>query len=436
MAAAHRHVVWVIGILAVCAYVGIYAIPLVGNPVRSDGFNYFVYLPSWVIYADTTLEEAANHRFGGAFPGDSAVTRWPSTGRWSNPHQMGVAVLLLPFYLAGHALTLLSGYPRDGWSFFYRHAAGLGGPVYLMVGLVALKRLLDRHASPAVVLATILTVTFGTNLFHYATFDSLWSHVYSFSLIACFLGLVDGWEARPSAGRAAVIGAVLGLVMLVRHSNALLLLFLPLFGVVDAASLRARPRVLLARAPHYALMALVAALVVSPQLAFYKSSTGSLFVNPYQNLTPASGVPAFDFLHPHVAGVLVGVRKGLFFWSPALLLGVAGLFAMRGRLRDFRSPSLAVLAVTTWLIASWWDWQFGGSYGHRGFTDLLALFALPLAALYDRAAGRQALRAAVTLFAGLAVALSIIQMLQYWAGLIPYSNVTWDQYRAFFLRFS
>jgi hypothetical protein len=206
--------------------------------------------------------------------------------------------------------------------------------------------------------------------------------------------------------------------------------------VVDAASLRARPHLLFARAPHYALMAVVAAVVVSPQLAFYKSSTGALFVNPYQNLTPASGVQAFDFLHPQVAGVLVGVRKGLFFWSPALLLGVAGLFAMRGRLRDFRSPSLAVLAVTTWLIASWWDWQFGGSYGHRGFTDLLALFALPLAALYDRAADRRALRAAVTLFAGLAVALSIIQMLQYWAGIIPYSNVTWDQYRAFFMRFS
>jgi hypothetical protein len=436
VAAAHRHVVWVIGILAVCAYVAVYAIPLAGTPVRSDGLNYFVYLPSWVIYGDTTLEEAANHRFGGTFPSDCAVTRWPATGRWVNPHQMGVAVLLLPLYLVGHGLTVLTGFPREGWSFFYRHAAGLGGPLYLMLGLFALKRLLDRHVPPAVVLATMLTVTFGTNLFHYATFDSLWSHVYSFSLIAWFLCLVDVWERRPSAGRAALIGAVLGLLMLVRHSNALLLLFLPLFGVVDAASLRARPRVLLARAPQFALMGLTAAAVVAPQLAFYKSSTGSFFVDPYQNLVPASGVPEFDFLHPHLAGVLVGVRKGLFFWSPALLLGVAGFFTMRGRLRDFRLASITVIAVITLLIASWWDWQFGGSYGHRGFTDLLAMFALPIAALYDRAAGRPALRAAVTVFAALTVALSITQMFQYWAGIIPYSNVTWDQYRAFFLRFS
>lgn len=433
---AHRHVVWAIGLLAVCAYVAIYAIPLAGNPVRADGMSYFVYLPSWVIYGDTTLEAVANRRFGGAFPSESAVTRWPTTGRWSNPHQMGVAVLLLPLYLVGHALTLLTGYPREGWSFFYRHAAGLGGPLYLMAGLWALKRLLDRYMSPAVVLATILTVTFGTNLFHYATFDSLWSHVYSFSLIAWFLWLVDGWERRPSPGRAALIGAALGLVMLVRHSNALLLLFLPLFGVVDAASLRARPRALLVRAPQLAVMALAAAVVVSPQLAFYRSSTGAVFVNPYQNVIPASGVTVFDFLHPQLAGVLVSVRKGLFFWSPALLLSVVGFFTMRGRLGDFRAPSVAVIVTTTFLIASWWDWQFGGSYGHRGFTDLLALFALPLAALYDRTAGRPPLRTAIAVFAGLTVALSIVQMLQYWMGIIPFSHVTWDHYRAFFLKFS
>ena len=98
--------------------------------------------------------------------------------------------------------------------------------------------------------------------------------------------------------------------------------------------------------------------------------------------------------------------------------------------------SAAVIAVHTMLVASWWDWQFGGSFGHRAFTDLLALFALPIAALYDRADGAPALKSAVAAFAALAAALSIAQMLQYWMGIIPYSDVTWDQYRSFFLRFS
>jgi hypothetical protein len=423
-----------VGVLAVCAYVAVHVMSPKGNPVLSDGFSYYVYLPSWVIYGDPTLEDVANRRFGGTFPGWSGLTRWPGTERWVNPHQMGVAVLLLPFYLAGHALTFIWRYPSDGWSFFYRHAAGLGGAFYLVGGLFFLRRLLNRHFPPGIALATIVTITFGTNLFHYATFDALWSHVYSFSLIACLLDLIDGWERRPSRRSAFGIGIVIGLIALVRPANLSVLLFLPLFGVVDRASLRARPAVLLVRAPQIALMALAAGLVFAPQMVLYKSATGSFLVDPYRSLLAIQGVRAFDFLHPHLAGVLVGVRKGLFFWSPALLLSVAGFFTMREPLRAFRLPSVAVIAVNTMLVASWWDWQFGGSYGHRAFTDLLAMFAPPAAALYARAAGRPALRAAVTVFACLAVSLSIVQMGQYWLGIIPYSDVTWEQYQSFFLR--
>jgi hypothetical protein len=119
-----------------------------------------------------------------------------------------------------------------------------------------------------------------------------------------------------------------------------------------------------------------------------------------------------------------------------LLLSVAGLFAMRGSRWNFRPAIVAVIALHTLLIASWWDRQFGGSDGHRGFTDPLAVFALPIAALYDRACGRPGLRAAIAVFACLAVSLPIVPMLQYWMRIIPFSDVTWDQYRGFFLRFT
>ena len=436
MAACGRHVVLAVWVLAVCAYAAIHVVPSKGDPVKSDGFSYYVYLPAWVLYTDPTMEDLANRRFGGSFPGWSGLTRWPGTQRWVNPHQMGVALLLLPFYLAGHALTLAWDYPREGFSFFYRHSAGLGGAFYLAAGLFFLKRLLDRHVPAGAAVATLVTITFGTNLFHYATFDALWSHVYSFSLIACLLDLLDTWERRPTRAGALLVGIVIGLILLVRAANAPVLMFIPLFGVTDLASLRARPAVLRSRAPQLALMVLAAGVVFAPQLALYRSATGTVILDPYRNLLALQGVRAFDFLHPHLAGVLVGVKKGLFFWSPALLLGVVGCFAMRGALRAFLLPSAAVMAAHTMLVASWWDWQFGGSFGHRAFTDLLALFALPIAALYDRAAGTPARKTAVSAFAALAVALSIAQMLQYWMGIIPYSDVTWDQYRSLFLRFS
>jgi hypothetical protein len=40
----------------------------------------------------------------------------------------------------------------------------------------------------------------------------------------------------------------------------------------------------------------------------------------------------------------------------------------------------------------------------------------------------------VTLLTTTAVALSMFQMLQYWNGVLPMSDLTWDQYRAVFLQ--
>ena len=68
-----------------------------------------------------------------------------------------------------------------------------------------------------------------------------------------------------------------------------------------------------------------AVLVLAPQLALYKWITGQWFVNAY--VTHGMG---FSFGSPHLVGVLFSPQKGLFFWSPILLLSVAGVFVATG----------------------------------------------------------------------------------------------------------
>ena len=107
----------------------------------------------------------------------------------------------------------------------------------------------------------------------------------------------------------------------------------------------------------------------------------------------------------------------------------------RGWVRNLILPAAIALALDTYLIASWGDWQFGGSYGHRGFTDAFSLLAVFLAAFFAWTAEppkRVRFVAAGTTFA---VALSLVQMVQYWRGILPIANTTWAQYRALFLRF-
>jgi hypothetical protein len=411
-------------------YVFVYATGKAFTPIRSDGFSYYVYLPSWFIFHDPTLAATARDCCGGEFPSYSAIIRWPGTRRWVDAHPIGVAVMQAPMFAAAHALTKWTNLSPDGFTLYYQHAVGLSGLLWTLAGLVVLRRLLLRHFTDRVTAAALMTILFGTNLYQYATFDSSFSHAYSFFLFALFLDLTEGWHRSPGRPLATFVGLTAGLIILTRHTNALFLLCLPLFGVTGAASFRVRTRQLRENWRGLALMAATAALVVSPQLLIYYSATGRPLVSSY-------GALGFNFAHPMIYGVLFSVQKGLFFWSPVLLLACAGLVCLwrsQNEARAFVPAATLFLLLNTYVIASWWDWQFGASFGHRGFTDSLPIFAIGLAAFYTWSARRASTAVAVGIVASCAVVLSVFQMVQYWNGILPLSDTTWDQYRAVFLR--
>jgi hypothetical protein len=428
--AAKTWVVPAIVVLGLIAYVTVYATGWATTPIRSDGVSYYVYLPAIVLHQDPGLTALAEDCCGGRFPEYTGLARIEATGHWLNPHPIGVAMLMLPFFLAAHGLTLWSNFTPDGFSVYYQHAAGLSGLVWMTLGLWWLQRGLARDFRPGIVAATLLAVTFGTNLFHYGTYDAVYSHVYSFALIAALLVIAPRWFDEPSLRRSALLGLVAGGIVLVRHANALVLLYPLLYGLGVTDSIGSRLRFARSHIGSIATVVCVGLVTIAPQIALYKSVTGSWFSNPYGEQTVG-----FNFSSPHVLEVLFSTQKGLFFWSPVLLLAVAGLAVMRGRPSSARAPMVAVLALTTWIVASWGDWQLGGSYGHRGFTDLLPLFALGFAsASAFVSTQRPHIRYVTGGAVGLLVLLSVFQMLQYWWGLVPFSDTTWTQYQELFLR--
>jgi len=425
--------------LCVAGYVFVYVTGRANPPIRSDGYSYYVYLPAWFLYHDSSLNAVARDCCGGEFPAFTAIIRWPGTRRWVNAHPIGVAILQTPFFLVGHGLTKWSNLSPDGFTFYYQHAAGLAGVFWAIAGLFVLRRLLLRYFSETVTAATLLALLVGTNLYHYATYDSSYSHAYSFFLFASFLYVTDRWwDSRleplpvvvrhaPHGSLSMLLGLLAGLIVLTRHTNALLLLIVPLYGVTDAASLRAAINTLASRRRELAMIAGVCGLVLLPQLLIYHDATGHLLVSSY-------GTLGFHFDSPQIWGVLFSVQKGVFFWSPLLLAAVAGFALEHPATRRLVLAAATVMAADIYLIASWWDWQFGASYGHRGFVDTLPLLAVGLAAFFEwTARGRRRVMIVGTA-ATAAVFLSIFQMLQYWNGVMPMSDLTWDQYRAAFLR--
>src|SRR5207244_8816839 len=105
---------------------------------------------------DPTFETIARDCCGGFVADPIGIHRRPETGRWLAVHPIGVAVLMLPFYLVAHALSWWSNLPRDGFSLYYQYILGLSGLVYAMAGLAVLRRLLRRHFRDEVVLLTLV----------------------------------------------------------------------------------------------------------------------------------------------------------------------------------------------------------------------------------------------------------------------------------------
>jgi hypothetical protein len=215
-------------------------------------------------------------------------------------------VLVASAYLLTHALTLWSGMPADGFSSLYVHGAGLSAIVAFGIGLAFLRRVLLRLYSHAGVTATLLVIALGSNLLHYATWDPLYSQIYSFALISALLWLVPAWFADPTTKRSVLLGLLAGFHRARAASERALLLLVPLYGVIGPRDVGARIRMLAARGPSVALAAVVFGVVLFPQLALYRAATGQWFVSSY-------GDQWFDFAHPRIAGVLFSVRKGLFF---------------------------------------------------------------------------------------------------------------------------
>jgi membrane-bound metal-dependent hydrolase YbcI (DUF457 family) len=106
-----------------------------------------------------------------------------------------------------------------------------------------------------------------------------------------------------------------------------------------------------------------------------------------------------------------------------------------GRARALALAAVVLFALQTWLIASWVEWQFGASFGHRGFTDGFALAAPFIASAFAWSARHRRTLPFVAVGATAAVLLSVAQMYQYWIGVLPQANTTWAQYRDLFLRF-
>ena len=408
------HIVFCVFVIAAAADIFIYSFKTNYLPISGDGKGYYLYLPAYVIHGDASysmlIQALRNHPESEYAKIDDILKTHPATGRLINKYSIGVAVLLLPFFLAAHGTAHVLHLEPDGFSFLYQLAVSLGALFYLAIGIFFMQRLLWQRFQTHVVVAVLAITIFGSNLLYYATYEAAYSPIYSFFLFSLFVHTVSLWHETCRARYAILMGITLGLIILVRVPNILMVLFPLLYAMHsydDIRMKRAQWR------PYVLSLILVAAIAVGltfPQLLIWKQGAGTWLINPYVD-------EHFDFTTPQIWSVLFGTKQGLFFYSPLLLLSLGGFFLRPFRQDQLFLPIIIFFAAQTFVIASWHCWWLGAAWGHRGFTESLSFLSIPMgyaiAVMWEKKSIWRRLRWLLLL----AMAINILAMLWYWSSL-------------------
>jgi len=345
-----------------------------------DGVAYYAWLRSVVIDGDLDVGNEFTH-YG--YPSERPRTE---TGLTYSEYAVGSAVLWSPPFLLVHALSLVGralGAPAvaDGYAPQYVWAISLASAAYGFGAILLTHGLCRALFSPSIsLLATALVWLSGTLVFYMYSHPAM-SHANDAFAYALLLFTWHRTRGDTTWRGAALRGTSAGLCALVRQVNAIFVLF-PL-GELLFRGAREWGHTKDGAAARRALIAMAAFsgawwLVYLPQVLVWRAVLGRwIALNPYAG---GAGV-GFDWLRPHLLGVLFSTNRGLFLWTPLMLPAALGW-----RLLWKKDARLTGLLVTNFglqlgLVACWECWAGSAGFGQRFFTNMMPAFALGLAAL-------------------------------------------------------
>lgn len=342
------------------------------NVIEQDVANYYAYLPASIIEHDLTLSflNHPNHQH-------KDEKYWPNkapNGNYVIKMSMGMALSYLPFFLLAHGFAHVFNYSTNGFSEPYQFAILFSSLFYFILSVFFLVKILRLYFNEKIVLLTIFCLSFATNIFYYLTLGAGLSHIFSFALMSVFIFYSLHWQQHQSFKTAIIIGCLIGLLTLVRPINALAFLFFFLFNFQSIISGK---KIVLPIVLQFFVMALMALILFSPQLFYWKWLTGDYLFNSYVG-------EHFYFNNPHFIAGLFSFRKGWLIYTPIMSFSMLGFLFLKNKLKHILIPLIIFTGIYLYVCFSWWCWWYGGSCGQRALIDIYPFLALPFAAFIER----------------------------------------------------
>jgi hypothetical protein len=383
------------------------------NYVDGDARDYYSYLISAFVKHDLTHPT-----------GNEWYLLHTSAGT-INVHPAGVSVLLLPFFFLAYIVSIVSGFPADGMSLPFQLGIAAGALFYSILGLHYIRKTLLLQQLDKKIIALVLLLTFfGTNLLHYALSEALMSHVYSFCLVSIFIFHSSKYALLRQQKNLLLSGLVLGLIVLVRPNNILILFTIPFWF----QSYREFKDFLLStfRSKYFYFAMLIAGAIVFIQPLLWFAQSGSFFHHTYK----ADG---FYWMHPQLLKMLFGFDSGFFVYVPLCLLFMFGIFAFsKGNKWRLAVISVFILGLF-YFFSSYWAYTYFDGLGIRVLVDYYPLFSLLGAKLFSQLAIHKLIFTGIFILASFLAAVSAIYCYQYHKHIIQPAGMTFNKWKYVFL---
>jgi len=395
--------------------------------IDGDGRGYYDYLPALFINKTVDFKQTFEYEKASQPLEYLGHNFHEINGVYINKFTVGTALMILPFYLVAQVVSPIVGLPADGHSILFHYAVALAALWWLWVGFFFFRKLLRSYKiSESIIVATVLGLLLVTNLFHYAFVDVAFSHVYSFAAITSFL-YFSRLLILAKGNRYALLSAfTLGLVVLIRPVNGLVILAVPVLADNPEDFQKSVVR-LFGSLKTGLLIVLMFLSGILPQLLINYLQTGNPIVYGYKG-------EGFDFLHPHLAAFLFGFKKGWFVYTPVMLLLIPAMVALWKKSKHLFWSFLLFLTILVYVFSSWWNWYYGDGFGMRPMVEYYGLFGL-ITALWIEKQKLFYKRVVLLVMVAFSI-LNVVQTYQYSKGIIDVDSMTGEAYSYVFLRTS
>jgi hypothetical protein len=382
-----------------------------GTIFMYDVDNYYSYLPAAFIHNDLSF----------SYPNGYWLTLGPK-GYGIAKGTMGMSIMYSPFFGIAYLHASLGGYELDGYSEPFITWVHLGSLFYGLVAAFFILKSLFLFFKPLPSVLAYIAVLFGSNYFYYLFGQSAMAHSYIFALFGAIVWFTLRWHKTEAKKYLFLVAFLCGFVTLIRPTDAVIVLFPFLYGIYSKESFSAKLQLLGKNLIPLLICVPIFFLPLLPQMIYWKIYAGSFLFFSY------GSEESFFFNDPQIMNVLFSWRKGLMIYTPLAMFMVLGLIPLWKKFGKLALPITSIFLLTLYVVSCWWDWWFGGSFGHRAFVQYFALLIFPLTALISWGISRWQKALVSVPILTLVVYLNIYQTFQFKYVIIHWDSMTKEAY--------